>query len=366
MNTTKAPFDDLKVRQAVNYAVDPAALERIYAGQLDADPADPAARDARLPEVRPLPARHGQGEAADRRSQPLRPRHHRLDRRRKPQRRSRAPTTRTCSRTRLQREAEDHQRRQLLHGDRQRHRPPTSTPAGPTGSRTTRTRTTSSSRCSPAKASCRPTTATSPRSTIPALNTKIDKLGEEPLGPKQEAEYAAARPANTWNRRPGLPTGPGRSSTFVSSDIDLDKVICNPTFGARPDQLPVQVAAAALLHNTAVARPAERRRAPTRRRAAAPGAWPSGGCARNRVALGFLGALPADRRLRPRGAALGQRRRPHRARTHPHAGEDRRRRRRRATSSTPTAPRSARSGSAPAASSSSAPTAASAATRWCG
>jgi peptide/nickel transport system substrate-binding protein len=34
MNTTKPPFNDLKVRQAVNYAVDPAALERIYVGQL--------------------------------------------------------------------------------------------------------------------------------------------------------------------------------------------------------------------------------------------------------------------------------------------------------------------------------------------
>jgi peptide/nickel transport system substrate-binding protein len=34
MNTTKAPFDDLKVRQAVNYAVDAEALERISAGQL--------------------------------------------------------------------------------------------------------------------------------------------------------------------------------------------------------------------------------------------------------------------------------------------------------------------------------------------
>ena len=67
--------------------------------------------------------------------------------------------------TRLQREAENHQRRQLLHGDRQRDRRPTSTPAGSTGSRTTRTRTTSSSRCWPAKASCRPTTTTSPTST---------------------------------------------------------------------------------------------------------------------------------------------------------------------------------------------------------
>lgn len=36
MNTSEAPFDDLKVRQAVNYAVDPAALERIYSGSLTA------------------------------------------------------------------------------------------------------------------------------------------------------------------------------------------------------------------------------------------------------------------------------------------------------------------------------------------
>jgi peptide/nickel transport system substrate-binding protein len=34
MNSKKAPFDDPKVRQAVNYAVDPAALERIYTGQI--------------------------------------------------------------------------------------------------------------------------------------------------------------------------------------------------------------------------------------------------------------------------------------------------------------------------------------------
>jgi peptide/nickel transport system substrate-binding protein len=34
MNQSKPPFDDLKVRQAVNYAVDPAALERIYSGTL--------------------------------------------------------------------------------------------------------------------------------------------------------------------------------------------------------------------------------------------------------------------------------------------------------------------------------------------
>jgi peptide/nickel transport system substrate-binding protein len=34
MNTQKPPFDDVKVRQAVNYAVDSAALERVYSGQI--------------------------------------------------------------------------------------------------------------------------------------------------------------------------------------------------------------------------------------------------------------------------------------------------------------------------------------------
>ena len=34
MNMTRAPFDDLKVREAVNYAVSSEALERIYAGSL--------------------------------------------------------------------------------------------------------------------------------------------------------------------------------------------------------------------------------------------------------------------------------------------------------------------------------------------
>jgi peptide/nickel transport system substrate-binding protein len=35
LNTQRAPFNDLKVRQAVDYAVDPAALRLIYTGQID-------------------------------------------------------------------------------------------------------------------------------------------------------------------------------------------------------------------------------------------------------------------------------------------------------------------------------------------
>ncbi len=34
MNTEKAPFNDIKVRQAINYAVDPEALNRIFGGRL--------------------------------------------------------------------------------------------------------------------------------------------------------------------------------------------------------------------------------------------------------------------------------------------------------------------------------------------
>jgi len=34
MNTQQPPFDDIDVRRAVNYAIDPAALRRIYAGSL--------------------------------------------------------------------------------------------------------------------------------------------------------------------------------------------------------------------------------------------------------------------------------------------------------------------------------------------
>jgi peptide/nickel transport system substrate-binding protein len=64
---------------------------------------------------------------------------------------------------------------------------------------------------------------------IPSLNKKIDKLGEEQLGPAQEGRYAELDKAY-MEKAPWVPYGNRELSTFVSSAIDLNKVIWNPTF----------------------------------------------------------------------------------------------------------------------------------------
>ena len=244
MNTTKPPFNDLKVRQAVNYAVDTEALERIYAGQLVATSADPAAGDAGLQEVRTLPAQHGQGEGADQGSRPLRSQHHGLDRQRNRKQRSRRILPGRAEETRLQHEAESRQRRQLLHGDRQPDRRRNWTPAGPTGSRTTRTRTTSSSRCSPAKASCRPTTGTSPQIDIPTLNKEIKQARRRTARAQAgKAEYAELDKAY-MEQAPWAPYG-NRDALDLRLQRDQPrKGDLEPDLRRRPDQLPVQVVAA--------------------------------------------------------------------------------------------------------------------------
>jgi peptide/nickel transport system substrate-binding protein len=64
----------------------------------------------------------------------------------------------------------------------------------------------------------------------PPLSKKVTELSEVPLGPEQEDAYAEL------NRKFGeaaayIPYGAATMSTFVSSDIDLDALIVNPTFG---------------------------------------------------------------------------------------------------------------------------------------
>jgi peptide/nickel transport system substrate-binding protein len=64
----------------------------------------------------------------------------------------------------------------------------------------------------------------------PKLNAKIERLASEQLGPDQEAEYAEMD-REYMEQAPWAPYGTNTVSTFVSSEIDLDKVIFNPTFG---------------------------------------------------------------------------------------------------------------------------------------
>lgn len=68
------------------------------------------------------------------------------------------------------------------------------------------------------------------RTDIPALNEKIARLAEEPLGSKQEAEYAELDKAY-MEEAVWVPYGTNTTSTFVNSEINLDNVIFNPTFG---------------------------------------------------------------------------------------------------------------------------------------
>lgn len=62
-----------------------------------------------------------------------------------------------------------------------------------------------------------------------AINTKIDKLAEEQLGPKQESEYAELD-EELMKEAPWAPYGTRTLANFVSSDIDLEGIIWNPTF----------------------------------------------------------------------------------------------------------------------------------------
>jgi peptide/nickel transport system substrate-binding protein len=64
---------------------------------------------------------------------------------------------------------------------------------------------------------------------VPALTAKINTLAEKPLDPQQEAGYASLD-KEFMEQAPWAPYGTRTITTFVSSAIDLEKVIYNPTF----------------------------------------------------------------------------------------------------------------------------------------
>jgi peptide/nickel transport system substrate-binding protein len=63
----------------------------------------------------------------------------------------------------------------------------------------------------------------------PAISAMIEQLATESLGPQQEAEYAQLD-REVMEQAPLVPYGNATATTFVSSAIDLEKVIFSPTF----------------------------------------------------------------------------------------------------------------------------------------
>ncbi|HEX2392346.1 MAG TPA: ABC transporter substrate-binding protein [Solirubrobacterales bacterium] len=64
----------------------------------------------------------------------------------------------------------------------------------------------------------------------PELNQEVRRLGEQQLGPKQESEYAELD-ERYMEQAPWAPYGNRTVSTFISSAINLDNVVFNLTFG---------------------------------------------------------------------------------------------------------------------------------------
>jgi peptide/nickel transport system substrate-binding protein len=64
----------------------------------------------------------------------------------------------------------------------------------------------------------------------PAIDAEIKRLGREQLGPTQEADYAALD-RKVMAEAPWAPFGSLTLATFVSKEIELDKVIYNPIYG---------------------------------------------------------------------------------------------------------------------------------------
>jgi peptide/nickel transport system substrate-binding protein len=64
----------------------------------------------------------------------------------------------------------------------------------------------------------------------PTLSKKIAELGEEAVGPQQEAAYAQLD-QEFMEQAPLAPYGTSTASTFVSDAINLENVIFTPSFG---------------------------------------------------------------------------------------------------------------------------------------
>jgi peptide/nickel transport system substrate-binding protein len=228
MNTKRAPFDDLRVRQAVNHAIDPRALERVYAGQMTGtqqvlppgmpgyDRLDLYPHD--LAKAKELIARAAPAD--------------------------RAITVWTDTESPNDEAGEYYEgvlkelgfqtKLKIVNADNY---------FGVIGNESTPDLDTGFANWFEdyphpndffqpllSEEAISPTGATNlARFADPKLNAKIFRLGEGRLTPGTEAEYAALD-REVMERAPWAPYGTSTLPTFVSSAIDLDRVVINPTF----------------------------------------------------------------------------------------------------------------------------------------
>ncbi len=229
MNTTQAPFNDVKVRQAVQYAVNPAAIERIYSGRMKGlqqilPPGMPGYQKLDLYPYDLKKAKELIAEAnpSDREITVWS---------------DNESTTKEAStyyagvleeigfKVELKVLAPDNYFAVIGNG---------STPDLDTGWATwfeDYPHPNDFFQPLLAEESIAPTNGTNlARFADPELSKKIVELGEEPLGPEQEAGYAQLD-KEFMEQAPLAPYGTSTSSTFVASDINLENVVFNPTFG---------------------------------------------------------------------------------------------------------------------------------------
>jgi peptide/nickel transport system substrate-binding protein len=229
MNTTVAPFNDVKVRQAVNYAIDPRALERIYSGRLKGlqqilPPGMPGYKKLSLypHDVKKAKELIAEANPSDREitvwtdDEPA----------------SKDASTYYAGvleeigfKTTLKVLSSDNYF--TVVGN-------TSTPDLDTGwANWFEDYPHPNDFFQPllAEESIAPTNGTNlARFADPVLSKKITELGEESLDPEGEAAYAQLD-KEFMEQAPLAPYGTSTSSTFVSSAINLENVVFNPTFG---------------------------------------------------------------------------------------------------------------------------------------
>ena len=229
MNTTVAPFDDVKVRQAVNYALDPRALERIYSGQIVGTQQilPPGMPGYKKLDLYPHSLAKARALIAD--ADPS----------------DRSVTVWTDSESPNNDAGAYYQgvlekigfkvTLKVLNSDNY---------FTVVGNETTPDLDTGFANWFEdyphpndffqpllAAESASPTNASNlSRFVDPTLDAKIADLGEHALGPQQEAEYADLD-REFMEQAPMAPYGTSTVATFVSSAIDLEAIVLNPTFG---------------------------------------------------------------------------------------------------------------------------------------